>query len=122
MQTDVTLAITVAKQFGNLVAGSDYPAAYALLTKEAQGIHSPSEIRWTVEAMTASMAGTIRKIELEEDLFREDWPEKQEGDIASVPMRLIGDVFDEPVTVVLVKEAGAVRIRDLKWGRPLSLA
>jgi hypothetical protein len=68
------------------------------------------------------MAGTIQRVELEKDLFREDWSEKQEGDIASVPMRLIGDAFEEPVTVVLAKEDGAIRIRELKWGRPLSLA
>jgi hypothetical protein len=123
MQTDIaTAAITVAKQFGNLVARTDYSAARALLTQEAQKLHSSSSIRWTVESMTACMAGTIQRVELEKDLFREDWSEKQEGDIASVPMRLIGDAFEEPVTVVLAKEDGAIRIRELKWGRPLSLA
>jgi hypothetical protein len=123
MQTDIAAAANaVAKQFGNLIARTDYPAAHALLTQEAQKIHSSNEIRWTVEGMTASMAGTIQRVELEEDLFREDWPGKQPGDIASVPLRLIGDVFEEPVTVVLAREAGAIRIRDLKWGRPLSPA
>ena len=123
MQTDIVAdAIIVAKRFGNLVAGMDYLAAHALLTVDAQKLHSSNEIRWTVEGMTASMAGTIQRVELEKDLFCEDWAGKQEGDIASVPIRLIGDVFEEPVTVVLTREAGAIRIRDLKWGRPLSVA
>jgi hypothetical protein len=123
MQTDiVTDAITVAKKFGNLVAVMDYPAAHALLTVDAQKVHPSNEIRWTVESMTASMAGTIRQIECEEALFGGDLPGKQAGDIASVRMRLVGDVFEETVTVVLAREAGAIRIRDLKWGRPLSLA
>jgi hypothetical protein len=122
MQTDVAAAITVAERFGNLVAKTDYRAAQALLTVETRKIYSPDDIRWTVEGMTACRAGTIQKIELAEDIVRKDWPEKQRGDIALVRVRLIGDVFVEAVTMVLAEEAGAIRIRDLQWGLPLSAA
>ena len=71
--------------------------------------------------MTACMAGTIRQVELPKESIMTDWADKQPGDITSVLMRLIGDVFMEPVTVVLVEEAGAIRIRHLEWGRPLSV-
>ena len=122
MQTDIAAAIKVAEQFGKLIARTDYPAAHALLTEEAQKVYPTNDIRWTVEAMTACMAGTIREIELPEELVHTDCPAKQPGDIASVVVRLIGDVFMEPVRVVLVEEAGAIRIRHLEWGQPLSPA
>ena len=122
MHPDVTAALKVAEQFGKLIAKMDYPAAHALLTQETQKVYSPCDIRWTVEAMTAHMTGAIRLVELPEELIRKDWPDKRPGDIASVLVRLIGDVFVEPVRVVLVEEAGAIRIRHLEWGQPLSPA
>jgi hypothetical protein len=122
MQTDITAAINIAERFGNLVAKTDYSAAHALLTQEAQKLHPSNEIRWKIEGMTACVAGTIRQVELQENDVRVDWPEKQWGDIASVRVRLIGDVFEEPMTVVLAGEAGAIRIRELRWGQPLSAA
>jgi len=117
MQTDVITAVRIAEQFGKLVAGTDYPAAHALLTQESQKLYSANEIRWTVESMTASMAGTIRQVELPEDDVSEDWPAKEKGDIASVLVRLIGDRFVEPVRIVLTEEAGNIRIRQLGWER-----
>ena len=122
MQSNVTAAIKVAEQFGNLIARADYASASALLTQEARKIHSADDIRWTVESMTASTAGTIRQVELPEDEVSVDWPAKQKGDIASVLVRLIGDLFVEPVTVVLTEEAGAIRIRLLEWDQSISVA
>ncbi len=122
MQTDIAAAVKVAEEFGKLIAKMDYPAAHALLTQETQKVYSPCDIRWTVEAMTACMAGTIRQVELPGELIREDWPDKRPEDIASVLVRLLGDVFVEPVRVVVVEEAGAIRIRHLEWGQPLSPA
>jgi len=120
MQSDVAAALRTAEQFGNLIARVDYSSAHGLLTQAARISYSPSEIRWTVEAMTACMAGTIRAVQVPEEQVRVDWPEKQPGDVASVLVRLVGDVFVEAVTVILAKEDDAVRIRHLEWGRPLS--
>jgi hypothetical protein len=43
--------VKVAEQFGNLTARAEYPAAHALLTKEAQKIHSPDEFKRTIEEL-----------------------------------------------------------------------
>jgi hypothetical protein len=122
MQTDIVAAVKVAERFGKLIAKTDYPAAHTLLTNDAQKLYSPDDIRWTIEAMTACLAGTIRQVELPGEKVCADWPGKRTGDVASVLVRLVGDVFVEPVTVVLAEETGAIRIRHLEWGQPLSAA
>jgi hypothetical protein len=108
----------VAEQFGNLIGKADYVAAHALLTKEAQGVHSPDDFKESVEGMTTYASGSIRQVVVMEDFILEDWPDKQDEDIAIVYISLEGDGFNEAVTVTLKHEAGDIRIRYLEWGRP----
>jgi hypothetical protein len=53
-----------------------------------------------------------------EDFVLDDWPDKQDGDIASVYISLVGDGYVEAVSVILTKGTGVTRIRHLEWGRP----
>jgi len=108
----------VAEQFGNLIGKADYVAAHALLTKKAQAVHSPDDFKESVEGMTTYAPGPIRQVEVMEDFILEEWPDKQDGDIAIVYISLAGDRFNEAVTVTLTHEAGDIRIRHLEWGRP----
>jgi hypothetical protein len=108
----------VAKQFGDLIAKSDYPAAHALLTKEAQAVHTPDDFKAAVEGMTTYAPGPIQEVEVMEDFILEDWPDKQEGDVAIAYVSLTGDGFCEAVTVTLVQQGSDLRIRHLEWGRP----
>jgi hypothetical protein len=99
--------ITVAEHFGNLIAKSDYTAAHALLTKEAQKIHSPDDFKQTFEQMTAYAPGPVRQVDVMEDFVLYDWPDKQDGDISLVYVSLLGDSYAEAVSVILAEEAGA---------------
>jgi hypothetical protein len=108
----------VAEQFGNLIGRADYVAAHALLTKKAQAVHSPDDFKESVKGMTTYAPGPIRQVVVMEDFILEDWPDKQDGDIAIVYISLEGDGFNEAVTVTLTLEAGDIRIRHLEWGRP----
>ena len=108
----------VAEQFGQLIAKSDYAAAHRLFTKAAQRFHSPDELKKAFEQMTAYAAGPVRQVEVMEDFVLDDWPDKQDGDIASVYVSLVGDDYVEAVSVVLAEETGALRIRQIEWGRP----
>ena len=107
-----------AQQFGDLIAKEDYSAAHALLTKEAQRVHSPDNFREAVIGMTTYAPGPIRNVAVMEDFILEDWPDKQAGDVAIVYTSLEGDGFCEAVTVTLVQDGSDFRIRDLEWGRP----
>jgi peroxiredoxin len=110
--------IEVAKQFGNLIAKSNYVAAHALLTKEAQTAYSPDDFKESVEHMIAYDPGPIQSVEVMKDFILTDWPKKQDGDVAIVYVALGGGDFCEAVTVTLVQVDGDLRIRDLEWGRP----
>jgi len=110
--------IKVAEQFGKLIGNADYVAAHSLLTKEAQAVYSPENFKESVVGMTTYGPGPIQEVEVMEEFILEDWPDKQNGDIAIVYISLAGAEFNEAVTVTLVHEAGGVRIRHLEWGRP----
>lgn len=110
--------VEVAKQFGDLIAKPDYTAAHALLTEEAQAAHTPDDFKDAVEGMTTYAPGPIQDVQVMEDFILEDWPDKQDGDVAIAYVALTGDGFCEAVTVTLVQLGSDFRIRHLEWGRP----
>jgi hypothetical protein len=110
--------IEVAEEFGKLIAEEDYVAAHRLLTREAQKMHSPAKLKKAVKTMTAYGPGSIREVEVMTDMLLYNWPDKEPGDLAWVYVSLVGDSFVEAVSLLLVEEAGAMRIRQLEWGRP----
>ncbi len=114
----MTANIEVAEQFGHLIAKTDYAAAHLLLSKEAQKIHSSEDLKAAVEEMTAYAPGPIQQVDVMSEFVLEDWPDKQDADIASAYVGLIGDDFCEAVTVTLAHEGRNIRIRQLEWGRP----
>jgi hypothetical protein len=112
----VAINIEVAQHFGELIVKADYRAAHAFLTKEAQEIYSPENLKKSVEQMIDYWSGLID--EVMSDLILEDWPAKQDKDIGMVYVSLNGDGVGEAVTVTLAEENGNTRIRYLEWGRP----
>src|SRR5437867_9348106 len=108
----------VAKQFGDLIAKADYAAAHTLLAGEAQKVHSPGDFKEAVESMTSYAPGPIQEVEVMKDFILEDWPDKQDGDVAIAYVSLTGDGFCEAVTVTLTQQDNDIRIRHLEWGRP----
>ena len=110
--------IKIAEQFGQLIVNADYPAAYLLLSQEAQKINSPETLKIAVEQMIAYALAPIQEVQVMSDFILEDWPAKQEKDVAIVYISLTGEGFCEAVTVTLAQEADNLRIRYLEWGRP----
>jgi hypothetical protein len=110
----MTINIKVAEQFGHLIAKADYSAAHTLLTKAAQRTHSPEAFKAAVEGMTAYTSDPIRQVEVMSDFVLEEWPDKQDGDVAIAYVALTGDGFCEAVTVTLAQEGKNIRIRQLE--------
>ena len=106
----------IAKQFGDLIAKPDYAAAHALLTVEAQAANTPGDFKEAVEGMTTYAPGPIQDVQVMEDYILEDWPDKQDGDVAIAYVALTGDGFSEAITVALVQHSSGFRIRHLEWG------
>jgi hypothetical protein len=110
--------IEVAKQFGDLIAEQDYAGARALLTGDARVANTPDQLREAVEGMTSYAPGPIRKVLVMEEFILQEWPEKQDGDVAVAYVALNGDSFCEAVSVTIVQMGSDYRIRRLEWGRP----
>lgn len=110
--------LKVAEQFGNFISKGDYAAAHSLLTNDVQKSHSPDGLKASFEGMIAYAKGPILEVGVMEDFISYNWPGKEEGDVASVYVSLLGANYAEAVSVVLTKESGIVRIRHLEWGRP----
>lgn len=110
--------VEVAQRFGDLIADEDFAAAYALLTKEAQQVHSPDDFRAAIIGMTTYAPGPIQNVIVMEDFILEDWPDRRDGDVAIVYTSLEGDGFCEAVTVTIVQDGSDFLIRHLEWGRP----
>src|SRR6266404_6252409 len=107
--------VQLAQRFGDLIAREDYESAHELLTKQAQGLHTAQEMRSRSEGMRRYAPGPFRNFLVMEEFMLEDWPAKQDGDVASIYISLEGDNFCEAVSVIVAQEDGDLRIRDLEW-------
>ena len=110
--------VQLAKEFGDLIAKEDYVAAHALLTTEAQSVHTAQEMNRRSEGMRRYAPGPFRNVEVMEEFMLEEWPAMQDGDVANIYISLEGDNFCEAVSVFVAKQGDDLRIRDLEWGRP----
>jgi hypothetical protein len=108
----------VAQNFGDLITGKNYAAAWALLSKEAQISITPKVIQAAVATMIATAPGPILEAQVMDDCIVEGWPGKQPGDVAVVYVALNGESFSEAVTLTLAQYDEDTLIRDLEWGRP----
>jgi hypothetical protein len=114
----VELAIRIAEQFGQHIADADYSAAHSLLTKEAKQKYTPEGFKQSFEEMTAYEPGSIHRLEVRPEFMLGEWPEKGADDVGSVYVGLFGEEYVEAVTLVLAREDGDIRIREVEWGRP----
>ena len=114
----VDVAIRLAEQFGRHIADADYDAAHSLLTKTARQKYTVESFKQSFEQMTAYEPGPIQRVQVDPEFVLEDWPAKMADDIASVYVGLLGEEYVEAVTLVVSREDGDVRVRDVEWGRP----
>jgi hypothetical protein len=106
----------VASAFARALASRDYPAAYAMTSKQYRQETS-------LEAMRSAFEATVptdwRKVDpIEVGLTMEDWPGKRAADVGRAYVGLGGDVYSEAVTVVITREEGDLRVRTVEFGRP----
>ena len=68
--------------------------------------------------MRSYAPGPFKDMQVMEEFILEDWPAKEEDDVASIYISLTGDGFCEAVSIIVTQEDGDLRVRDLEWGRP----
>lgn len=108
--------MSTAANFARALVSSDFTEAHALLSTQAQQRYSAAQLQQAYADMTSygdgpgAVDGHVE--------FMDDWPARQSQDIGWAYVSITGAGFIEAVTVVVVDERGAAKIREVEWGRP----
>jgi len=106
----------IAMQFAKLLANRNYSDAYEMTTQEYRKRNSLEQIQEHFEAIIPMDWGAIDSIEAGETM--NDWRGKEATDVGWVYVSLGGDVYSEAVTVIIAEEEGALKVREVEFGRP----
>ena len=106
----------IAYNFANALANENYTDAFKLLGSNIGALWSPQKLKASYEKMIEYGEGSATNVEVIESM--DDWPDKKGDDIGWAYVAIEGSDFTEAVTVIVSKENGDYRIRDIEWGRP----
>ena len=99
----------------SLVRG-DWQGAHALLNKQLRGQLSPDDLCTEYTDMTDYAETAFTDVAAQPP--DNDMPHMEDSDIAWVCVAISSDDACEAVTLMVCQEDGALRVRDVEWGRP----
>ena len=102
--------------FARALTSGDFAAAYGMTSREYRRGTSLGAMQTAYEALVPAEFGPVSSVEV--GLRLDSWPEKEPTDVSWVYVSIGGDVFSEAVIVVVTTEDGALRLRDVQFGRP----
>ena len=105
-----------AYDFANALAKEDYTEAFKLLGSKIESQWSPQKLKTSYEKMIEYGEGPATNVEVVESM--NDWPDRKDDDIGWACVAIEGSDYTEAVTVIVSKENGDYRVRDIEWGRP----
>lgn len=112
------LAAFTAQQFAEHLVDGDFNAAQAMLSRDLTAI--------TADVLQRDYEGMIEYADVADGASIEvcvmsaedDMPDMTPADLGWVYVAISGESFSEAVTVVVTREDGGAKIRELEWGRP----
>jgi hypothetical protein len=107
---------SVGLTFASALASGDYPTAYAMTSRDYQRNTTLDEMRTAFEAIVRPDWRTIGPVAVGHTM--ETWPAKQPSDVGWVYINIGGDAYSEAVTVIVMEEAGTLKVRTVEFGRP----
>ena len=102
--------------FTNALAARNYPAAYALTSRDYQDGTSLEAMQAAFEAIVPTDWSAIGPVEVGATM--EDWPDRKPSDVGWAYVSVGGDAYSEAVTVVVTLEDDALKVRTVEFGRP----
>lgn len=108
--------IAVALAFGRALVARDYGEAFALTASEYQRRRTLEQMRDAFEALVPADWGTASAVDAGHTMT--DWPGKQGADVGWVYVSIGGDVYSEAITIVVGRDDGSLKVRDVEFGRP----
>lgn len=106
----------VALAFAENIVAGDFNAAHGMLAPALGEKVSPAQLQAEYEGMIEYGGGPPDYVGVVGTL--EEWPARQEGDVAWVYVTIDGEGYVEAVYVLIAEEQGRFVIREIEWGRP----
>lgn len=106
----------IALAFARALVMRHYAAAYGTTTSDYQRRVSLDHMRASFEAVVPADWGPEARVDVGHTM--DDWPSRQPSDAGWVYVSIGGDVYSEAITVVVTREDGALKVRDVEFGRP----
>ena len=114
--SDVADVEEISLKFTKALADRDYATAYLMTSEKFRSQYSMDQLREDFENIVPTDWGAVGTIEVAGVI--QEWPTKKTSDRAWVYVSIGGDVYSEAVSVILVTERGALKIREVEYGRP----
>ena len=114
--SDVGEVAEMSLTFAKALSDRDYATAYSMTSEEFKSQYSMARLQEDFEAVVPTDWGTVGPIGVGEVM--QEWPARRTSDVAWVYVYIGGDVYSEAVSVVLTTESGALKIREVEYGRP----
>ena len=106
----------VGLAFAKALAARDYDVAYALTSREYRDSTSLKALQAAFESIVPVDWKTAGPIEVGQTM--EDWPGREPSDVGWAYVSVGGEVYSEPIVVVVTLEEGELRVRTVEFGRP----
>ena len=109
----------VAVNFATALVERRWVNALQLLTRSMRREYSAGELEENLDSMYSGYAdGPATKVIFDPEVSWEDWPAKQKDDAGMAYVSVVGDDFNEAVTVIVSQIGPDLLIREIIWGRP----
>jgi hypothetical protein len=112
------LAAFTAQQFAEHLVDGDFQAAQAMLARDLAAITADilqRDYKGMIEYADVADGASIEVCVMSAE---DDMPDMTPADLGWVYVAISCESFSEAVTVVVTREGGGAKIRDLEWGRP----
>jgi tetratricopeptide (TPR) repeat protein len=115
-ETESSAVCEFGEDFAWHLVRGDWEGAHAVLNKKLRRQFSPDDLRDKYVDMTEYAEAAFTDVEAQPP--DNDMPDMEGNDVALVYIAIFSDDACEAVTLMVCREDGELRVRDVEWGRP----
>ena len=115
-EAECTLVCEFGEDFAWRLVRSDWKGAHALLNQTLRKQLSAAKLRDNYTDMTSYAETAFSDVEAQPP--ENNMPDMTDSDVAWVYVAISSEDANEAVTLMICREDGDLRVRDVEWGRP----
>ena len=104
--------------FARKITERDIPGAYGLLAESYRKTLPFAAFEERAKWFLSSDFGPIQRVYVQDSNAMRGWRTRESDDIAWVYVIVEGASFADAISATVKREKGALRIRDIEWGKP----